>query len=113
MRARTALPSSIVVVRGNWPGTDLERRLGAQVDDRLHAVPRRVRHRQSAAKSEKESESGNVESLLLHMSPFTNIIHSHSNVLLHMSQSRALQMIAQTLFILLFPSLNSNVITSR
>ena len=43
------------------------------------------------------------------MSPFLNIIHSHSNVLLHMSQSRALQMIAQTLFILLFPSLNSNV----
>ena len=42
------------------------------------------------------------------MSPFPNIIHSHSNVLLHMSQSRALQMIAQTLFILLFPSLNSN-----
>ena len=27
---------------------------------------------------------------LLHMSPFTNIIHSHSNVLLHMSQSRTL-----------------------
>ena len=45
---------------------------------------------------------------LLHMSPFLNIIPSHSNVLLHMSQSRALQMIAQTLFILLFPSLNSN-----
>ena len=61
MRARTALPSSIVVVRGNWPGTNLERRLGAQVDDRLHAVPRRVRHRQSAAKSEKESESGKCE----------------------------------------------------
>ena len=46
---------------------------------------------------------------LLHMSPFLNIIPSHSNVLLHMSQSRALQMIAQTLFILLFPSLNSNI----
>ena len=44
---------------------------------------------------------------LLHMSPFLNIIPSHSNVLLHMSQSRALQMIAQTLFILLSPSLNS------
>ena len=43
------------------------------------------------------------------MSPFLNIIHSHSNVLLHMSQSRARQMFAQTLFILLFPSLNSNV----
>ena len=47
--------------------------------------------------------------LLLHMSPFPNIFHSHSNVLLHMSQSRALQMIAQTLLILLFPSLNSNI----
>ena len=44
-----------------------------------------------------------------HVSPFPNIIHSHSNVLLHMSQSRALQMIAQTLLILLFPSLNSNI----
>jgi hypothetical protein len=43
------------------------------------------------------------------MSPFLNIIPSHSNVLLHMSQSRALQMIAQTLLILLFPSLNSNI----
>jgi len=42
------------------------------------------------------------------MSPFLNIIHSHSNVLLHMSQSRTLQIMAQSLFILLFPSLNSN-----
>ena len=46
---------------------------------------------------------------LLHMSPFLNIIPSHSNVLLHMSHSRALQIIAQTLLILLFPSLNSNI----
>jgi hypothetical protein len=47
---------------------------------------------------------------LLHMSPFTNILHSHSNVLLHMSQSRTLQIMAQSLFVLLCPSLNSNFI---
>ena len=46
---------------------------------------------------------------LLHMSPFTNIIHSHSNVLLHMSQSRALRLTVHSLLILLFPALNTNL----
>ncbi len=46
---------------------------------------------------------------LLHMFPFSNIIHSRSNVLLPMSQSRPLQMLAQSLLILLFPTLNTNI----
>ena len=50
-----------------------------------------------------------VSVLLLHMSPFSNIIHSRSNVLLPISQSRPLQMMAQSLLILLFPTLNTNI----
>ena len=43
------------------------------------------------------------------MFPFSNINHSRSNVLLPISQSRPLQMLAQSMLILLFPTLNTNI----
>ena len=43
------------------------------------------------------------------MFPFMNFFHSSSNVLLHVSQSRALQLTVHSLLILLFPALNTNL----